>query len=378
MQCNWDSQDMSGFLYIRALDVVCTRLFCILPYHIMPSMPMLLNNTDSLPAAPPPPTRHVEASSESRMSRTVKSRWRNIAAACCGLHFHLRCLQMRSAAPLRCLHSAAPLWPIRSRTPACEIVPLATSNDAVKTDIIRPQPKRRSATKVTNCLSMSHPPNALPRSCLECRRRKIKCDRALPCSYCAKVKVQCSYSPPSATSQKASSTAADEGLVARIQTIEHELEAFEQDLSGIWQLLQPKSSSWLADRSCAHMSMRDPHKIVQGTIETRGNSTCPCRDDERCSLFGSASTSTLKSLHPPIGLISFIWQKYLESVEPVLKILHSQTVQKQFVDFIRGRGVLDQPTECVMFAIYYSVAITMTAEECQSEFNEGKREILTR
>jgi hypothetical protein len=34
---------------------------------------------------------------------------------------------------------------------------------------------------------------SLSRSCLECRRRKIRCDRKQPCSYCPKVRIECTY-----------------------------------------------------------------------------------------------------------------------------------------------------------------------------------------
>ncbi|KAK9235015.1 fungal-specific transcription factor domain-containing protein [Lipomyces kononenkoae] len=225
---------------------------------------------------------------------------------------------------------------------------------------------------------MSHPPSALARSCLECRRRKIKCDRSLPCSYCVKVKVQCSYPPPSATPQNAGRKTADGDVVARIERTERTLESFEQGLSRIWQLLQAKSSSSLSDRTSAHDLVHQPHEIGYGDIETRQCPARPYKDDELCPLFKAPLTSALESLHPPTELISFIWQKYLESVEPVLKVFHAPTVQKQIVDFIRGRGALETATECVMFAIYYAAVITMTKEECQAEFNEGKHEVLKR
>ncbi|KAK9366313.1 fungal-specific transcription factor domain-containing protein [Lipomyces kononenkoae] len=230
---------------------------------------------------------------------------------------------------------------------------------------------------------MSHAPGTLSRSCLECRRRKIKCDRSLPCSYCVKVKVQCSYPPPSATFQKTASKTADEDVVARIERIERTLESFEQGFSRIWQLLEAKSlSSSHSDRSYSP-DLVQPHEIGYGDIETRGSPASPFDDDEPCSLFKIPPykiprTSTLESLHPATRLISFMWQKYLDSVEPVLKILHAPTLQKQIVDFIRDRGALDLPTECVMFAIYYAAVITMTAEECQAEFNESKHEVLKR
>lgn len=217
---------------------------------------------------------------------------------------------------------------------------------------------------------MPHPPSAVAPSCLECRRRKIKCDRSLPCSYCVKVKIQCSYPPPSVTSQNTDSKTDGRDVVARIERIEQTLESFDQGLSQIWQLLQAKSSSPVGDKSDAHDIVHQPHEIGYGDIKTHEGLAWPYKED--------GLTSAFQSLHPPSELISFIWQTYLERVEPLLKIFHAPTVQKQIVDFIRGRGFLDPPTECVMFAIYYASVITMTVEECQAGFNEGKHEVLKR
>lgn len=40
-------------------------------------------------------------------------------------------------------------------------------------------------------------PNARnPRTCVTCKRRKVKCDRANPCSNCIKAQIPCKYPPP--------------------------------------------------------------------------------------------------------------------------------------------------------------------------------------
>lgn len=45
---------------------------------------------------------------------------------------------------------------------------------------------------------------------------------------------------------------------------------------------------------------------------------------------------------------------------------------------IRGRSNLEAPTECLIFAIYYSTVVTMSAVECRGEFDEDKAELVTR
>ena len=55
-------------------------------------------------------------------------------------------------------------------------------------------------------------PNA-KRSCKECRRRKIRCNRALPCAYCTKINIECiyevqrpSFSRPAASGRQSTSS----------------------------------------------------------------------------------------------------------------------------------------------------------------------------
>ncbi|KAJ5114754.1 hypothetical protein NUU61_000513 [Penicillium alfredii] len=45
---------------------------------------------------------------------------------------------------------------------------------------------------------------------------------------------------------------------------------------------------------------------------------------------------------------------------------------------IRGQADPDLPFGCLMFAIYYAAVVTMPAEECRTEFNEDKHELLKR
>ena len=86
-------------------------------------------------------------------------------------------------------------------------------------------------------------PRAIQRACIECHRRKIKCDKSSPCSYCVKVKIQCRYRPTRPSQQAAgNSTIGDENLTARIEGIERVLQSIQQDLSQIRQLVQPAAS----------------------------------------------------------------------------------------------------------------------------------------
>lgn len=73
-----------------------------------------------------------------------------------------------------------------------------------------------------------------------------------------------------------------------------------------------------------------------------------------------------------------MWQTYLETVDPVLKIFHAPTVQKQIMSRSRGRRVHDSSVQCLMLAVYYSTVVTMSAAACLAEFEEERPALLKR
>jgi hypothetical protein len=61
-------------------------------------------------------------------------------------------------------------------------------------------------------------PGLQKRSCALCTRRKVKCDKADPCSNCVKAQVQCIHE--ARATHRPRKRAADEELLARISRYE--------------------------------------------------------------------------------------------------------------------------------------------------------------
>ncbi len=87
-------------------------------------------------------------------------------------------------------------------------------------------------------------------SCLECRRRKIKCDRRVPCGYCVRCEISCSYpetyhqlnekATPNRTGHVTAPTpgnTAESGIAARLQAIEGSVKNVEQQILEVKELL---------------------------------------------------------------------------------------------------------------------------------------------
>ena len=81
----------------------------------------------------------------------------------------------------------------------------------------------------------------------------------------------------------------------------------------------------------------------------------------------------ISHLHPPPERIFPLWQVYLESVHPVLHILHAPTVQKQLLQASQNIQNAPPSFEALMFAIYYA-AVTSIPGSVHG--TEEKRELL--
>ena len=198
------------------------------------------------------------------------------------------------------------------------------------------------------------------KSCLECRRRKIKCDKALPCSYCVKVKVRCAYPPRKNVFRNDSQNLPDQELGTRVETIERTLLSCEERLSQIWQVVQT-----MRPQLPYLSSNKSNHSVTSDVRELQASPARPCQGGHRDFASPGYSVHTSQSLHLSSTTIFFLWHTYLERVHPVLKIIHAPSVQRQIIQFLQ-EGISDSsPIHCLLFAIYYTALVTLTTEECK-------------
>lgn len=89
-------------------------------------------------------------------------------------------------------------------------------------------------------------------------------------------------------------------------------------------------------------------------------------------VFPSPTAEDLRDLHPSTVHIFRLWQKFLDSVNPLIKIFHAPTVQQQVLDATADLDNIPKDIEALMFGIY-SMAITSFPEkECIPIFGESK------
>jgi len=80
--------------------------------------------------------------------------------------------------------------------------------------------------------------------------------------------------------------------------------------------------------------------------------------------FDSGSGS-LTSFHPPTIQIFRLWEKFLENVNPLIKIIHVPTVQRELLEASLNLEKISKPFEALMFAIYASAVTSLSNKECE-------------
>ena len=77
----------------------------------------------------------------------------------------------------------------------------------------------------------------------------------------------------------------------------------------------------------------------------------------------NSSDVDLKPLHPLPSQIPFYWQTFLENVQPLVKILHTQTMNRVIKEVQNNLTSLSKSTEALMFSIYFATVTSMNADE---------------
>lgn len=95
-----------------------------------------------------------------------------------------------------------------------------------------------------------------------------------------------------------------------------------------------------------------------------GPSDALTEPDHQSFIMGySSSEVNLKSLHPLPSQIPFYWQTFLENVQPLVKIMHTPTMNKVIKEVQNNLDSLSKSTEALMFSIYFATITSMNANE---------------
>lgn len=315
-----------------------------------------------------------------------------------------------------------------------------------------------------------------PRSCVTCRRRKVRCDKHMPCGNCRKARISCIFpapgraprrprprdpnAPPKQTSER------EVELVKRLRKLEgiveelsgqievearhpssagespeesgHDAERRRQDsgsgvlsphslqLSGYptvsaapGRLITTGSSTWGAlqsptmgvNKHFGRLVLNDKGKTRyvsnafwskmndelaqlraetqkltdEETLNSEDDGSTPDADhpqnelltDHHAFVLGYRSSDVdLRKLHPLPSQIPFIWQVYVENVDPLVKILHVPTMNPIIRKIRSDMDNLPAGLEALMFSIYYAAITSLEDDEVKTNFGAEKSHLI--
>lgn len=87
---------------------------------------------------------------------------------------------------------------------------------------------------------------------------------------------------------------------------------------------------------------------------------------------------SLSKLHPNPLHIFKLWQTFLENVNPLIKLLHTPTVQPQILEAMSDLPKASKELETLMFSIYCISLVSLQPGDVEKSFGESKKKLLAR
>ncbi|WEW58877.1 hypothetical protein PRK78_004345 [Emydomyces testavorans] len=262
------------------------------------------------------------------------------------------------------------------------------------------------------------------RSCVTCRRRKVRCNKLHPCSNCLKAKVDCVFPGPGRAPRKPKKATETE-LLARLKT----LEAIVKNLGTSAEIdghavKEAKFRGHLETDACREYPSKgvefesvneEMGRLVIGDGKSRYVShrfwtrfgdevdelkdmiDCPTSDEDDYPspgisrsgssqwtshdgfLFGFWSVAhSLREFHLPSERFNIVLETYLENVAPVVPIFHLPSLKNMLWNAVSNLDSVTKSTETLLFTVYYTTITSMTPEECLSRLGEDRDTALNR
>lgn len=98
-------------------------------------------------------------------------------------------------------------------------------------------------------------------------------------------------------------------------------------------------------------------------------------DDETLLIMSTGTEKRPADLHPSPVHIFKLWQTFLENVNPLLKILHTPTIQPHILEAMDNPQQMNRELEALMFSIYCISVISLTADDVEKSFGESRKKL---
>lgn len=264
------------------------------------------------------------------------------------------------------------------------------------------------------------------RSCLTCRRRKVRCDKKSPCSNCVRAKIECIFPGPGRAPRK-SRKPPDAELLDRLRRLEgvvsslnaqveeHEQEAVHREkgrtssaedgacpyVNGNLTVAVDNSVEGLENRFGRLVFEKGRSRYITNSFWASLNNEVedlkailiePSDDEDDMPTPGSSSASQsqgfvfgyssskvdMQQLHPSESQARQFWEVFKENVDPLVKVLHIPTFEFVFDQAASQLNKVSKALEPMLFVIYYGAVTSTTPAECREKWGEERNTLLLR
>ncbi|KAJ4864457.1 fungal specific transcription factor domain-containing protein [Trichoderma breve] len=195
------------------------------------------------------------------------------------------------------------------------------------------------------------------RSCEGCYQRKIRCDRGVPCANCSRHGMTCVY--PTRDPDAAQKPCTLRDVSNRLERLESLLSLLVER-TGVLTGLEADSGS-NRGRGRAEPEITIQPRPISDNVNTASHHRLPTQ-------LGAAAPpdrdSDLLDVYPDAQLALRLWNVYVRSVDPVLKILHIPTIQSAVVATILDARSAQPSMVALTFAIYYAAVTALCHHDC--------------
>ncbi|RJE18736.1 hypothetical protein PHISCL_08923 [Aspergillus sclerotialis] len=267
--------------------------------------------------------------------------------------------------------------------------------------------KRQHLTSIYDSPS---PQPSNPRSCVSCHRRKVRCDRYVPCKNCVKAGWTCTY--PSIQRGRSEKAPSLQDVTDRLERVESlllkhlekqstydqrdagaggtllkapDLQSMAKEQPGRpWEvLLRDGERDQYVNNSNLHDLLPDKDHMKPPVSFASGGVTASSLGTFNLNI-GVASpgkfdfSSDASEFHPNPQLALNLWATYVRKVDPVLKILHIPTSQSVVIGIILKPTSANPSQVALVFAIYFASVTSLDDIEAASILPESKNTLLDR
>ena len=266
------------------------------------------------------------------------------------------------------------------------------------------------------------------RSCVTCRKRKVKCDKRHPCSNCNKAGIECLFPGPGRAPRR-SRKPPDTELLARLRRLEgvvqnlgkgvdvegdavHSVQvAMESDrpterqkpskpsvkdaaLAAFYeptQKIHPGDANrdvmikefgrlvveegrsryvsnkfWtsLSEEVAEMQDILDDPTDEEEDFPSPGSGSSASANQQGFIFSFSSTILSLRDFHPPPEHIPIYWSIFKSNVDPVLKLLHVPTTEVTVLQAAQDLDHVSKPMEALLFSIYFASINAMCPNDC--------------